>query len=456
VAVIGGGPAGYAAAIKAAMLGGKVILFEKDVVGGTCLNRGCIPAKTYLKTAEYLHCIRRAPERGVVLDAAVSVDMKKARAHKDAIVKKLTSGVAFLLKSHGVRVEPGEAVLKSPQDILCGDRTFSAGSVILCGGGKPGRPPIPGIEHAAVLDSTGILSVEAVPKRLCIIGGGVIGCEIACAFAAFGSEVTIVEALPRLLPNMDADLSEAIRDALTEQGVKIHLGVTVKEIEDVAGKPAVVTENERIEADRVLLSIGRVADTSCAGALGDSIKTERGFIAVNDKLETSVSGVYAAGDAVGGVMLAHAAFKMAEAAATNAMGGDVVCSLKYTPSCVYTLPEASCAGLSEAEAKEKYGAKVAVGRFPLSANGRSVASGEGRGFVKVIIDKTYGEILGVHIVAADAAEMIAEPTALMAMEVTAHEVADGIVHAHPTYTEAFMEACADALGRSVHLPPPQG
>ncbi len=455
VAVIGGGPAGYVAAIKAAQLGGKVILFEKDTLGGTCLNRGCIPTKTYLKTAEYLHHIRRAGERGIVANPEATVDMEKVVAYKNNVVKTLTSGVAGLLKSNSVQVIKGKAKLSGKNEIECDDKKYTADKVILCGGSKAGVIPIEGIDHKDVLTSDGILDITEVPERLCIIGGGVIGCELACAFSAFGSKVTVVELMDRLVANMDASISAELVKALKADGIEVQLGAQVKSIEDKDGKPVVVTDNGRIECDKVLLSIGRTADLECLGALKDEIKTEHGKVIVNDRMETSVQGIYAAGDINGKSMLAHSAFKMAETASMNAMGHDHVCELKYTPSCIYTIPEAASVGLTEEDARQQYGDEVSVGTFPLMANGRSLASGEKAGFVKVIISKKYCGILGVHIVGADAAEMIAEPAALMSGEVTADEVADYIIHGHPTYAEAFAEACADALGRCIHLPKKQ-
>lgn len=452
VAVIGGGPAGYVAAIKAAQLGGKVILFEKDVVGGTCLNRGCIPTKTYLKTAEYLHHIRKAAERGIVASSEASVDMEKVVKYKNKVVKTLTTGVKGLLKSNDVKVVKGIASLSGRNEIECNEEKYTADNIILCGGSKAGMIPIPGIEHKAVMTSDDILDMKELPDSLCIIGGGIIGCEMACAFSAFGSKVTIVELMDRLVPNMDEDISAQLLKALKSDGVEVILGTQVKSIEDNEGKAVIVTEDKRIECDKALLSIGRTADLECLGVLKDEIKTVKGKVEVNDKMQTSVSGIYAPGDINGKLMLAHAAFSMAETAASNAMGHDEECELDYTPSCIYTIPEAASAGMTEEAALGKFGNDISIGNFPMSANGRALASGEKTGFVKVIISKKYGEILGVHIVGMGAAEMIAEPVALMSMEVTAHEVADSIIHGHPTYGEALMEACADALGRCIHLP----
>jgi len=453
VAIIGGGPAGYVAAIRAAQLGGKVVLFEKDTLGGTCLNRGCIPTKTYVRTAEYMEHIKRAAERGIVNDPNVSVDMPGVVAYKNAVVSKLTGGVAYLLSSYGVTVVNGEATAKSAHEVESGGKSYFAASLILCGGSAPGLPPIPGIEQKAVLTSNEILDIKVLPRELVILGGGVIGCEIACAFNAFGTNVTIIEMLPSLVANMGRKVADAIEKALKASGVDVYKNTTVTSIgAGEGGRPLVEAGDLRIEADIVLAATGRKADLTCLGALADGLAMERGAVVVNDRMETSIPGVYAAGDITGGMMLAHTAFKMAETAAANALGGHETCNLKAAPAGLYTMPEAASVGLDEEEARAKVGDRLAVGYFPLSANGRSLASGEPEGFVQVMVDKEYGELLGVRIVGTDAVEMIAEPAAMMAIEATADEIADGIVHAHPTYAEAFMEACADALGRCIHLP----
>jgi dihydrolipoamide dehydrogenase len=452
LAVIGGGPAGYVGAIRAAQLGGNVVLFERDTVGGTCLNRGCVPTKTYLKTAEYLQDIRQAHLRGILSSGDASVDMPGVVRYKDEVVGKLTSGVAGLLKSYKVTTVYGDAAPVGAHEVVSGERAFSAASMLLCGGSMPSTPPIPGIEHSGVWTSDDILSATELPRCLCILGGGVIGCEIACAFSAFGSDVTIIETLPRLVSNFDASISELIACSLSESGVKVRTGTAVSAVEDADGLPVLIAGDSRIACDKALVVTGRVPDLSCLGALKNDIETENGAVKVDDAMRTSVEGVYAAGDVTGRVMLAHAAFRMAETAAENAMGRHTSCDLKYTPSCIYTIPEAASVGLTEDAARERYGDDMAVGRFPFAANGRALASGAPAGFVKVIIDRAYGEILGVHIVGAAATEMIAEPAALMRMEITAHEVVEDVFHAHPTYAEAFAEACADALGRCVHLP----
>ena len=453
IAVIGGGPAGYVAAIKGAQLGASVILFEKDTVGGTCLNRGCIPTKTYVKTAEYIHHIHEAGARGILNDPKTGVNMPKVVEYKNGVVKKLTGGVAALLRSNGVEVVKGTAKMVTETTIECEGKTYKANKTILCGGSKAGVIPIPGVDHKDVMTSDGILDITEVPARLCVIGGGVIGCELATAFQAFGSQVTIVELMPRLVANMDEEISAAVKKSLEKAGVKILLGKQVDGIKDVNGKPAVIASGEPVECDKVLLSIGRFADLECLGALKDKFEIVRGKVVVDDYMCTKIPNIYACGDINGRIMLAHPAFKMAEVAAINCMGGHEKCDLRYVPSCLYTMPEAASVGLTEAQAKEKLGAEnVSVGKFPFNGNGRAIASGETEGFVKVVVDKKYGELLGCQIVGGVATEMIAEPTALMQMEITVHEVADKIIHGHPTYSEAFMEACGDALGCCIHLP----
>jgi len=450
VAVIGGGPAGYVAAIKAAQMGGSVVLFEKDTVGGTCLNRGCIPTKNYLKTAEYIRHIHGAGQRGIRLEStAFTVDMNVVVAGKNSVVKKLTSGVAWLLAANSVDIVKGMAALTPEGKAACNGVEYSARSVILCGGSKAGMIAIPGVQNnSSVITSDEILDMTTLPKRLAVIGGGVIGCEIATAFAAFGSAVTIIEMSDRLAPAMDAEISQALKQSLERQGVQVLLS---RKVARVDGR-SIFLEGEAspIEADTILLSIGRIADLECLGGMKDHIHVERGCVSVDASMRTNIPNIYAAGDITGLSMLAHAAFKMGETAAANAMGREETCDLSKVPSCMYTLPEAASVGLTEAEARKDR--DVAVGRFPFGANGRALAGGEPEGFVKVVIGKQYGELLGTHIFGAAAAEMISEAAALMAMEVTAHEIT-GIMHAHPTFSESFMEACADALGQCIHLPP---
>ncbi|QOX62866.1 dihydrolipoyl dehydrogenase [Anoxybacterium hadale] len=453
VAVIGGGPAGYVAAIRAAQLGGSVVLFEKDVLGGTCLNRGCIPTKTYLKTGEVIHAIKNASERGIRNHPDAEVDMERVVSHKNKIVGQLTGGVASLLKSNGVTVIYGTAVLSSRRHILCNGNTFEAKSIILCGGSVSSQLPIKGIINPKVMSSTELLNLALLPKRLAVIGGGVIGCEMASAFQSFGSQVTILEAMDCLIPMMDQELAKSLEKDLKQQGISLLLSKKITEIIDEGSSVCICCEDgTSLEADIILLSVGRKSDLECLGALKDQILVEGGKIVVDEYMRTNITNLYAAGDINGRLMLAHAAFKMGETAAENAMGHNARCRLDLVPSCVYTLSQVASVGLTEDGATETFGRDaISVGRFPLIANGRALAGGESQGYVKVVVHKKYSELCGVHIFGAHAAEMIAEPAALMAAEITVFEAAN-MIHAHPSFSEAFMEACADALGRCIHLP----
>jgi dihydrolipoamide dehydrogenase len=462
VAVIGGGPAGYVGAIKAAQLGAKTILIEKDQVGGTCLNRGCIPTKALLKTAELVHEISEAPRRGIKVGPA-QVDMSAVIKEKNRIVKKLTGGVASLLSANGVELIRGEGKLLGSGNsglfniAVPGQAVIVAKKVLLAGGSQTAKLPIPGLDLPGVLGSTEILNLEEIPPRLAIIGGGVIGIEMAMIFQSFGSKITIIEAMPRILPFMDSETSALIHTILKSRGAEIFAGLGLSKIEarNDTELSLVLADGKVIQADKVLVSIGRTGDLSCAGE--SSVKTEKGKIPVNKYMETSVPGIFAPGDINGKKMLAHAAFKMAETAAENALAqlGNSGSALKETaldhvPSVVYCFPEAAAVGLTQEEA-EKEG-PVAVGKFPLAANGKALSAGQGEGFIKVLSDQKYGKILGVHMAGPGAAEIINEAAALMAMEITVHELAD-IMHGHPTVSEALMEAAADCLGRCIHLPP---
>lgn len=452
VAVIGGGPAGYVAAIKAAQLGAKVAIVEKSEFGGTCLNKGCIPTKTFLRNAEILEGVAQAAARGISFaDPSFTVDMKKLVAYKDSVVKKLTGGVYSLLKSNGVEVFRGTAAINKDKDVVInGKEIIKADKIILAGGSKVARIPIPGIEHPAVMTSDDILSLQEQPSSMVVIGGGVIGVEMAQALGALGTKVTIVEMADRIIPALDKEVSETLRQDLEKMGITVKTSESIDRIEDRAGRlAAVLKSGEVIEADKALLSIGRVPDLEGVGEL--ELEIEKGKVKVDKYMETSVKGVYAPGDINGIKMLAHTAFRMAEVAAENALHGNhVELKLLSAPSVVYTRPEVAMVGLTEEQAREHYG-EVRVGKFPFAANGRALASGENSGFVKVILDNKYGEILGIHIIGAMAAEMISQASLVMEIEATADEVL-ATIYGHPTYSEALYEAIADALGIAIHLP----
>ncbi len=451
VAVIGGGPAGYFAAIRAAQLGAKVAIIEKRWYGGTCLNVGCIPTKTYLKNAEIIEAIEMGAARGInFASTKYSIDMNQVVKFKDGVVKRLTMGVEALLKSNGVDVFRGVAKINKNKDVVVdGNRIIKADKIILAGGSKVSRINIPGIDNPRILSSDELLSLKEVPETLTVIGGGVIGVEMALAMHAIGSKVTIVEMMDRIVPAIDSEASKVLADTLKKKGIKILNSVSIVGIEEAKNKLQVKLANgEVIESDKALLSIGRVPDLEGVGEI--EFETERGKIKVDSFMETSVKGIYAPGDVNGIKMLAHVAFRMGEVAAENAVKGNHrEVKLASAPSVVYTIPEVAMVGLTEEQAREKYDVKV--GRFDFAANGRAMASGDNLGFVKVIADAKYGEILGVHIVGPTAAEMINQAAALMELEITVDEVVK-VIYGHPTYSEALYEAFADVLGESIHIP----
>ena len=441
VAIIGGGPAGYTAAIKAAERGASVLIFEKDALGGTCLNRGCIPTKTLLKTAQLLESFKSAEARGINIDSHIELSMPKIIKHKDTVVKQLQDGVAYLLKSNKVQVVRGLAKLQSETQISCNDGIYQAKNIILCGGSKPAKLSIAGFEDKRIITSDEILGLTEIPKRLCIVGGGAIGCEMADIFSSFGSEVTIIELFDRLIPTMDSDLSESMQGNMENKGVKLILGAAVDELKRLKTGISVIIGNDTIDADTALISTGRVADLECLGELRNKIKTENDKIIVDDHMRTSISNIYAPGDINGKLMLAHAAYHMGEVAAINATGGLDKVNLSCVPSSVYTNPEVASVGLSEHEAKDIYGAdNLLIGKASFKTNGRSLAYDHPVGYVKVIADKKYGEILGAHIVGQYASELIQEAVILISNEITIHEAVNTI-YGHPTFSETFREAC---------------
>ena len=451
VVVIGGGPAGYVAAIKAAQVGGKVAIVEKSELGGTCLNRGCIPTKAYLHNAEIIEGVKHAAGRGIMIENPnFTVDMDKDLGMKSKVVKKLVGGVGAILKSNGVDVFKGVGTITKDKNVLVnGEKLVETDKIIFAGGSKVSRINIPGMDSKLVMTSDDILELNEVPETLAVIGGGVVGVELGQAFSTFGSKVTVVEMMDRIVPGMDAEVSNTLRTALEKKGMTIMTSTKLQEIVEKDGKLHIKLEGkEDLVVDRALLSIGRVPDLEGIGEV--EFELERGRIKVDEFMETSVKGIYAPGDINGTKMLAHAAFRMGEVAAENAVNGNHhVAKLDLTPAAIYTMPEVAMVGLTEEQAREKY--DISVGKFSFAANGRAIASDEDFGFIKVIADKKYGEILGVHIIGPAAAEIINEASSIMEMEITVEEMLKTI-HGHPTYSEVMYEAFADVLGLAVHAP----
>ncbi|MPW24743.1 dihydrolipoyl dehydrogenase [Alkalibaculum sp. M08DMB] len=454
VVVLGGGPGGYVAAIRAASLGAKVALIEKQSLGGTCLNVGCIPTKTLIKSADIIHSIKQAESMGVMVQEPV-IDMVKVVKNKDNVVSKLVGGITGILKSHDIKVYKGMGQVKTDKTVHIKSgrdegQVVSFSKLIIATGATPLVPPIPGLDDSGILTSTEILDLKDVPKELIIIGGGVIGCEFATIFSSFGSKVTIVEMLPRLLPNMDADISTSLKNSLTKSGVDVMTSVKVEKVERNGDEYIVSVSGEKtveLKANKVLVSIGRKA---CLEGLEELNLNMDKVVEVNEYLETSVKDIYAIGDVTGKIQLAHVASAQGIKAAENAMGKAKKMDYNIVPSCIYTIPEISAIGMTEDEARNKYG-DIFVGKFPMIASGKALAMGETEGFTKVIAEKKYGEILGVHIIGPSATEIIGEAAIIMKLEGTLEELVDTI-HAHPTVSETIMEAAHDALGEAIHLP----
>ena len=461
VAVIGGGPGGYVAAIRAAQLGGKVTLIEKNKLGGTCLNVGCIPTKAILHAAEAISEVKEMAAYGINAQV-VSVDWSKVQAKKSAITNQLVSGVTGLMKANKIKVVEGTAsfAAKDTLTVTKKDGTkenMSFDKIIIAAGSIPAIPPIPGVkENANCVDSTGALSFEKLPKSLLVIGGGVIGIELATAYKKFGVDVTVVEAAPKLLPMMDGELTAQMRKMMEARGVKIMTDAKVLAVEpctqaNVKAKVQMADgKEEYLRADKILVAVGRRTDTEALNLDAVGIANDRGRITVNDKMETNVPGVYAIGDCLGKVMLAHVASAQGEVAAENALGEEAVYDGATNPSCVYTDPEFAGVGLTEEKAKEM-GIEYIVGKFPLMANGKSLIMNGGVGTIKFILGKEYKEVLGVHILGPRATDLIGECALAIGLEATVEDII-ATIHAHPTVTEAVREAALAAEKRAIHIP----
>ena len=454
VLVLGGGPGGYVAAIRAAQLGATVTLVERDKIGGTCLNRGCMPTKAMLHSAEVYELATHSENIGI-LGRDVGVDWAKVQANRQSVSDKLTSGVRALMRANKITVVEGDAAFTGEKTVKVGDKTLTADKIIIAVGSRPAMPPVPGLkDSSAALDSTGALTLDHIPDSLLVIGGGVIGLELGSVYMRFGTKVTVVEMLPKLLPLMDAELTGMVQAQLEAAGMEILLNSSVVSVSDAEGCAQVKVKTpagERtITAEKILVSTGRTPNTETLGLDRAGVKLEKGYIVTDEHMETSVKGVYAIGDCNGKLMLAHAAMAMGEAAAENAMGGSVTFDPDMSPSCAYVGPEFACVGLTEEQCAER-GIEVKVGRFPTSANGKSLVVGAVNGMIKVVAGAKYGEILGVHILADRATDLIEEAALAIKLEATLDELT-GTIHCHPTVSEALREAALAADKRAVHIP----
>lgn len=455
VVVIGAGPGGYVAAIRAAKNGAKTAIVEKNEFGGTCLNIGCIPTKTLIAGAEVFHKAKHAADFGVKISGEVTADWDAMLKRKDGVLTTLRGGIGALLKAAGVTVFKGTAAFagKKKVQVISGGKVseeLSAKNIIISSGSEslvPGFVP----KSERVITSTELLSIPKIPKSLLILGGGVIGCEFACLFAELGTKVTVVEMLDGIIPMIDKELGKTLALQMKKNGIEIMTGKALQDIKadkkSVSGKVGDV----EVSAEYLLVSVGR---KSCLGDMNiaaSGVRTnERGWIPVDGTCRTNVPGIYAIGDATGSWQLAHAASAMGIVAADNACGKKNAFDSRFIPGCIFTAPEIGSVGMSEEQcAKENIAVKV--GKFPFAALGKAMAINETVGFCKIIADANTDQVLGIHIIGPHATDLIAEASPALTLEITAHELGKAI-HAHPTLGEAMMEAAHAVHGESAHIP----
>jgi dihydrolipoamide dehydrogenase len=458
LAIIGSGPGGYVAAIRAGTLGMKTILIEKDpFLGGTCLHRGCIPTKALLHTAYLYDEIKHADEHGIEI-GELRLNVKKMHARKKKIVRKLSKGIEYLMGKRNVDFVFGNGALLDAATVsVTGEKsteTYKAANIILATGSAPSQLPHIVPDGKTILNSDHILTLEEIPKSLAIIGAGAVGAEFASIFASFGCEVTLIELLPHVLPLEDEEISATIEKAFAARGIKIATATEVRKVTTAAqgANLSLLSNGETSEltAEKVLLSVGRRPVTADIGLESAGVAMERGFVKVNDYLQTGVPGIYAIGDIIPTPQLAHVA-SVEGILAVNHIAGKPVEPINYAsnPSCTYSRPEVASVGLKEREAKEQ-GYDVVVGRFPFAAIGKAAILGEPEGLVKIVAEKRYDEILGVHIVGPKATELIAEAGVALNLEATV-EALTRTIHAHPTLSEAMLEAAHDVYGEAIHI-----
>jgi len=456
IAVIGSGPGGYIAALKAAQSGAKTAVIEKHLLGGTCLNYGCIPSKALLASAETIHNIKRAEYFGINVEGSVTFDWPAIQKRKDKVLATLRGGVKGLFDSRKVKLFSGKAQLDGPGRVnVISDKsapeTVTADSIILAVGSVPAMVPGWPDDSELICTSDEALHWKELPKRLIIVGGGVIGCEFACMMKEYGVDVTIVEMMDSLIAEMETQLGASLADIFAKGGIKVFTGTKVKRLTVGADSViAALSGNQTIEADKVLVATGRKANTSGIGLESVDIETDRGFIRVDDKMQTQVKGYYCIGDANGRCLLAHAASAQAMVAVENALGGYKEFDLPI-PSGVYTFPEIASVGITTQQAQDQR-IPISIGQFPIGHLGKAMAVGQDHGFVKVIRHESEGTLLGVHMIGHNATEVIASATAMLGMKVNTTELAE-MIFAHPTIGEAVKEAAEDSFLSAMHLGP---
>jgi len=452
IAVIGAGPGGYVAAIKAAQLGGKVCVIEKGELGGTCLNRGCIPTKTLYASAKFASKLSDAEEFGIEVKE-VRINFPQVIAHKNAVVKKLVDGIGMLFKGNKIKLIKGVGRIVRPGvvEVAQGDgsvESVEARNIIIATGSQPANIPVFEIDEQQVLTSTGALELAELPSSMLIVGGGVIGCEFASIFNALGCEVAIVELLPAILSTEDKQIARLMRTLMKRKGVTILTKANIVKVnKSEAGVTAELESGEELQAEKMLVSIGRKLNLEGLEDIG--LKTREGRIAVDGRMQTNVPNIFAVGDIANRFQLAHVASAEGIVAAKNCMGMSATMDYHTIPSCIFTIPEIARVGLTEEEAKGE-GYDVKIGRFPFTASGKAVSMRETDGLVKIISDGETGDVLGVHILGPNASDLIHEAALAIRLGATAEDIAHTI-HAHPTLSEAIMEASEAAYDKAIHL-----
>lgn len=459
IAIIGGGPGGYVAAIQAAKMGAKVVLIEKESLGGTCLNRGCIPTKALVSSAKVYKNLKEASNFGCCAEN-VSADIKKIIDRKNHTVSLLVDGIKYILDKHNVKVINGFGKIKDKRTVFVKEGlkeiTIKTKNIIIATGSKTVTLPIPGADLENVLDSDEILQIQELPKKLVIVGGGVIGMEFAFIFSSFGVEVTVIEFLDNVLSSCDDDIIDEITEIAADQGIKIFTGSKVEEIIQGEGGEHIVkfskaNSNKYISADKVLMAVGRKPFFGGLelDSLGIKLEDRDNGIEVNKKMQTNIPNIYAIGDVTNKILLAHVASHQGIIAVKNIMGKSTIVDYNIVPSAIFTDPEIAMVGVSEKIAKEQ-GIDINVGKFPFGANGKALIMGENRGFVKIIEDKTTGKIIGGAIIGPQATDLIAELALAIKNSLSSKQIVDTI-HAHPTTAEAVFEAALDLNGGALHF-----
>ena len=454
VGIIGGGPGGYVAAIKAAQLGGSVCLIEKGEWGGTCLNRGCIPTKTLYAVANLATQVHEASDFGVHISGETTIDYPQVLTHKNSVIQQLTGGIAQLLKANKVDTFNGTAILTNRNTIVVNkpdgtSEQLHAKNIIIATGSEPAEPSVFEIDETQVLTTTGILNLTELPESLLIVGGGVSGCEFASIFNALGCQVTVLELLPTILATEDVQVIRHIQLFMKRKGITIHTGTKLTHVKKSdASVTAVLESGEEITAQKMLVSIGRRYNTEDIGLEKIGVRTEDGKIVVDARMQTNVPSIYAVGDVASRYLLAHVAAAEGKIAAQNCLGNNVEMDYQVIPWCVFTLPEIGHVGMTEKEATDE-GYEVKIGRFPYAANGKALGLRETDGFVKTVSDADSGDILGVHIVGVQASTLIHEAAVAVRLGASAENIAH-TVHAHPTLSEIVMESAEAAYDKAIH------